>query len=764
MLTITAVNKIRHSATTISKVFLGAVIGLFVMAASATAQGVPSFVNLPEKVNGEAAILALADHLPDVAKAHGLTDKELKKKFREDSTLFVDETGHLLYIEEGLVENAETAADSSSAAPSEIPATEAFLLESKPGASKTIFLDFDGHVVTGTAWNSTSYLGVDPYYAQPFDLDGLPGTFNDTERLRIIGIWARVAEDYAPFDVNVTTKDPGDAALTRSSSTDNVYGSRALIVPTAPVCSSCGGIAYIGTFDNTGSYYSPAWVRANSLGSGNEKYTAEAISHEVGHNLGLYHDGKTDGTEYYAGHGAGDTGWAPIMGVGFYKNLSQWSRGEYSGANNTEDDYARINSNGLDFRADDWGDTVASAAAVLQTANSFSAAGIIETPEDIDFFRFTSGAGDVHIDVVPSEKGANLDIKAAVYNSSGSLLGQANPADFLYSGLIVSLPSDGTYYFSIEGVGKGDPLSTGYSDYGSLGRYSVTGLTTSSSNQPPVAAASASALSGVEPLLVSFSGAGSSDSDGSIASYQWDFGDGASASGVTAQHTFYEGTHSVTLTVFDDKGFADSDVLVLTVSPAPNVPPTAVAVYSAPTPIIAGKDAVSFSSSGSRDSDGVLVSYRWDFGDGVVSTSANPTHVYAAAGTYVVVVSVTDDEGASDSDVVTLTVESDPNFIAAPSSLVAGVVGSSVTFSWRDNSNNESGFKIVQILKVKGQVTYTTVATAAAGATSFVLSGVKDGSYRYHVFAFHASAQSAASNEVSVRVGTTKVTGKPPKN
>ncbi len=58
-------------------------------------------------------------------------------------------------------------------------------------------------------------------------------------------------------------------------------------------------------------------VAVQSIGNGNEKYTAEAISHEVGHTLGLSHDGRITPSEgYYAGHGSGDTGWAPIMGVG----------------------------------------------------------------------------------------------------------------------------------------------------------------------------------------------------------------------------------------------------------------------------------------------------------------------------------------------------------------------------------------------------------------------------------------------------------------
>ena len=91
---------------------------------------------------------------------------------------------------------------------------------------------------------------------------------------------------------------------------------------------SCGGVAYVGIFDNVGDTYKPALVFFDMLGSGNEKYVAEAISHEAGHNMGLNHDGAA-GTGYYQGHGSGATGWAPIMGVGYYQPLVQWSKGEY---------------------------------------------------------------------------------------------------------------------------------------------------------------------------------------------------------------------------------------------------------------------------------------------------------------------------------------------------------------------------------------------------------------------------------------------------
>jgi len=160
----------------------------------------------------------------------------------------------------------------------------------------------------------------------PFDLDGLPYSFSSAELERIQYIWKRVAEDYSPFDVDVTTEPPPADRLTRSSSSDDTFGTTVLITSRSGVYScSCGGVAYLTVFDDVGDFYKPALVFYDALGGGNEKYVADAISHEAGHNMGLGHDG-TSSSGYYSGHGSGATGWAPIMGVGYYQPLVQWSR------------------------------------------------------------------------------------------------------------------------------------------------------------------------------------------------------------------------------------------------------------------------------------------------------------------------------------------------------------------------------------------------------------------------------------------------------
>ena len=113
----------------------------------------------------------------------------------------------------------------------------------------------------------------------------------------------------------------------------------------------CGGFAYLKSFNDYGAntnYLKPAFVFNSSVvGAG------EAITHEAGHNLGLSHDGQTNGTGYYTGHGSGVTGWAPIMGVGYYQELVQWSMNTYPLANQPQDDISDIQYYGAPLMADD---------------------------------------------------------------------------------------------------------------------------------------------------------------------------------------------------------------------------------------------------------------------------------------------------------------------------------------------------------------------------------------------------------------------------
>jgi hypothetical protein len=217
------------------------------------------------------------------------------------------------------------------AGPEFAPLADAFRLHSRPGADKVIYLDFNGHAAFNTQWNADLNLGSNALITWGYDLDGNDLSFNDSELARIQRIWERVVEDFSPFDVDVTTEDPGLERLRNTGNGDTQWGVRVAIGDNGYEFGRPGGVAYVGSF--TWDSDTPCYVFPRNLDNGHEKYTADAISHEVGHTLGLLHDGK-GALPYYAGHGSGATGWAPIMGVGYYRQVTQWSRGDYPGATN----------------------------------------------------------------------------------------------------------------------------------------------------------------------------------------------------------------------------------------------------------------------------------------------------------------------------------------------------------------------------------------------------------------------------------------------
>ena len=132
-----------------------------------------------------------------------------------------------------------------------------FFLHSNPTASKTIYLDFNGHIIpSNSAW-AASYNSGNAINAPALSLDADKTTFNNTELTLIQNIWQRVAEDFAPFDVNVTTQLIDESYITRSSISDQIYGMRALISPISSYFGNYGGIAYVDVFDNVGDIVIP---------------------------------------------------------------------------------------------------------------------------------------------------------------------------------------------------------------------------------------------------------------------------------------------------------------------------------------------------------------------------------------------------------------------------------------------------------------------------------------------------------------------------
>ena len=360
------------------------------------------------------------------------------------------------------------------AMPAQAPLADTFKLHSLRTATKRIYLDFNGHVTDDPSW--TRYNNNNPITTPAYSIDGSP-TFSDTELQNIQEIWARVAEDFSPFEVDVTTEEPSLVDLRNTGGGDTSWGIRVVIgANTGWYDRRAGGVADPGSF--SADRDTPCFVFTDALGG--PKAIADCSSHEAGHTLGLQHDGQrpalpnsNDRDAYYAGHGTGDTGWAPIMGYPYSQKLTHWSKGEYTIANNPEDDLAIITTrNGFGYRQDDHGSDLTSAR--VMSADTIT--GIIERNTDLDVFQFFV-AGSMEASIKPfavgvNLDGANLDVLAEILDSTGSVIATSNPLGDINASFSLTV-APGQYYLRVQGTGEGDPLQTGYTDYGSLGQYTV---------------------------------------------------------------------------------------------------------------------------------------------------------------------------------------------------------------------------------------------------------------------------------------------------
>lgn len=335
-------------------------------------------------------------------------------------------------------------------------------LQSMSDGTGVILLDRDGHTVTSSYWTNrynsgnsffatAAGIGDDEYYA----------------------IWQTLNEDFSPFKLNITTDE----------SVYNTYPinrrSRLIITQNKEWQNiSTTGIANIGGFDNgVPNFCFPSGFSSNST---RPYKLAEVCSHEVGHAMGISHAGSNS-TSYYRGHGTSLTHsklWGPIMGSTYSTQISHWSKGEYSNANNSQDNLALIASaiNGLGYKDDDHGNTTATASELTLFSNGTinTNSGIIEKNTDVDLFSFSAGNGSINITVNPYDYKPNLDAKIELIDAAGSVVSSSDPAT-VEAPFLNTTVTAGTYYLRIDGVGYLNPLNTGYSDYGSLGQYTISG-------------------------------------------------------------------------------------------------------------------------------------------------------------------------------------------------------------------------------------------------------------------------------------------------
>lgn len=329
-------------------------------------------------------------------------------------------------------------------------------LNSYPSAAATIYLDFDGATVNAAYWNSGNTLQCE---AAPLSNTQITEVFN------------RVAEDYRPFSVNITTE------LAKFEAAPTQQRIRIIVTPTSAWRPGVGGVSYTGSF--TWGDDTPGFVFTDRLGS--VKAIAECISHESGHTVGLSHQSRYNGncqlTETYnTGEGTGETSWAPIMGNSYGRNMTGWNNGPTPyGCNNTQDNLTIITTqNGFGYRTDDHGNNNDAGASILNNV-VFNAEGVISTTADKDAFQLNMPAtGPVHLEVKPFmvgsgyNTGANLDVLVELFNGS-QLLRTYSPAESMSVLIDTSLVA-GQYYIVVSGDGN---LFT--NGYGSLGSYILSG-------------------------------------------------------------------------------------------------------------------------------------------------------------------------------------------------------------------------------------------------------------------------------------------------
>lgn len=461
------------------------------------------------------------------------------------------------------------------------------VLNSNPSVTnRVLYLDFDGENVAGTQWNIS--------YSTP-TINALPSTISTAN---MINVWQRVSEDFRPFEVNVTTE------LAKFNAAPSTRRMRIIVTPTSSWFGTAGGVAFLGSFAWGGSPDTPCWVFEDQLGFSAKNIT-EAASHEAGHTLSLMHQSVYDGScnktaEYSTGQGTGMTSWAPIMGVGYTKNVTIWHNGKSStSCTLTQNDHNSgspgiTGSNFLSYRADDYGDTYATAKQLVLGSTTVRDSGIISQPTDVDAFKFslcnnryiTFLVKPWALDTV-NYAAANLDVRFALYTSSSASLAIDTPLANLNTIVGINL-GPGDYYFTIDGGG-----SANYSDYGSLGKYYVTIV---SDNVPVITPSFTMPVTACTGQNLTFT----DGSSGSPNAWTWTMA-GATPSTSAAQHPTVSYTSSgiYTVTLSASNGTASScplsQTINITTGPSLSVSATNTLLCSGQTSTITVSGATTYS-------------------------------------------------------------------------------------------------------------------------------------------------------------------------
>ena len=558
--------------------------------------------NAVSNATSKQASTATDADIAKAAKLAGIDIAKLKLVSKRDKDLRIGKkTGAAFYACRRTASKIANPSDPESFTTATLfPFTKTFVLHSRPGAAKVIYLDFNGHVIKGALWNTDQI--ATSITVPAFDIDGKPATFNYAEHAMIQKIWKEVSDAFAAFDVDVTTQDPGVENIRKTTVGDTNFGTRVCfggkstylpnLLQPGDDPDGILGITELNSFNYQVSSVAyandcPVLIFSDSIyQKGSAKDVADTAVHELGHAFNLNHSTTDDGTtqvEYYAGH----NDWAPYMGDTMGKTVAQWTNGDYdANATNNEDNLAII-ATSVPFKTpDDHGDTIllATTPPIVQVKSTerstlpvylytTSVSGLIHNRADKDVFKIVVGEGEFYAEAIAADPQANLNIGLRLLDSNGdevlddygySYFSEDGMNGYLYN---VSLAA-GTYYIEVDGVGAlwddasatfyndetGDSY-TAFTDYASIGRYTLK--TTSKgtpNNLPPVASTTGTTQVGaMVPSTVKFVGSNSYDTDGVVTNYLWDFGDGTNSTLANPTKVYTTaGTYTATLLVTDN--------------------------------------------------------------------------------------------------------------------------------------------------------------------------------------------------------------------
>ena len=347
------------------------------------------------------------------------------------------------------------------------PLTDLPLLNNRLSAQASLVLDMDGDIQYDYGYPGNTI--VTPAY----DIDGDPNTFSDQELANIRMIWARVAEDYAPYNINVTTVDTGN--LDDFVTMKIIIGGDGAWAGGGPGGGVCGGWAFTNpNIRNTGFVF----------GQDQGVYIGYVASHESGHSFGLGHQSLFDpntGVKTME-YNPGDANWGPTMG-GAWGRYITWSHGTSGGVDMHQNDMQALAKYNLDpntgkgftYVGDRAGNQKETAAMLRSVNTGVSQTGVIVTNTDQNYYRFKTTGGTVNISVTPAfadpndSGAANLVPTLEIRNSSGTLVASATTPGEPSTSISQSL-SAGDYFLVVKSNGL-----SGYDPYGFSGSYVLTG-------------------------------------------------------------------------------------------------------------------------------------------------------------------------------------------------------------------------------------------------------------------------------------------------